>query len=1217
MMDTQRFLRRTCLLLLAAGAFFWATGQARAQNPGPNPLVDYTKPNYANSPILRKFVDSLPRLNAPNNLQQRIPVATAGVLPGFPDDAYYEIALVEYREWMHSDLPPLSPVGVSKTDPAATGGTKLRGYVQEINGVAVGEPYYLGPLIVATRYDPTKPAGVSGNGKPIRIKFTNRLPAGSGGDLFIPVDDTIMGAGMGPNGMDMFKQNRATLHLHGGFNPWISDGTPHQWTVPAAEYATTPYPRGVSTQDVPDMIPAGLTRSPDGVMTFYYPNQQSARLMFYHDHAYGITRLNVYAGEAAGYLLTDATEQGLIAAGGALDGMSYGIPLVIQDKSFVNDATVPLPPGITTADPARYTSATDPLWRWGGAGNLWFPHVYMPNQWPDNPDWSGANPVGRWDWGPWFWPVFPAPDAMPEVSTVPEAFMDTPLVNGTAYPYLNVAPKAYRFRILSAGNDRFVNLQLYQADPTVTTADGRKNTEVKMVPAIPGGPWPPSWGRPDARDGGWPDPALSGPSIIQIGTEGGFLPAPVVLPNTPIDYDYDRRSVTVLNVLEHTLFLGPAERADVVIDFSQYAGQTLILYNDAPAPVPAADPRVDYYTGNPDQTDAGGAPSTKPGYGPNTRTIMQIRVALSTDPAVVSAPLSSITVLNGGVGYSASTAATIDGVPGSATVTVVNGVVTAVTPTDATALYASAPTVTITDPGFPLATPPVPGGTGAVAVAKFAVGAAYDPAPLTAALGAAFAASQAVPHVPESAYGPVYGATFPDKYAHIFDTSLTFTPIGGAGPTTVPLQPKCIHELFDTRGRMNSILGTELPFTTALIQTTIPLAYIDPPTEIAPDGQLQLWKITHNGVDTHAIHFHLVDVQVINRVGWDGMIKPPDANELGWKETVRMNPLEDIVVALRPKAPVVPWPLPDSVRLLDVTMPKGSTTGFTGVDPKTGNPMPVSNQMFNFGWEYVWHCHLLGHEENDMMRPLVLQMPHAPPAAPSLLTAVVAGTPVAPSTTLAGPPLRIDLAWQDNSTEEFGFRVERAPVTGGGAGTIGTYAAVGNAAPSPGTGGQGTFSDTTVLPGLRYAYRVVAFVANPITVADSGPSNVARITTPTAPTAPNNMKATPSKAGVVPAIVALAWNDTSNNEVGFSIERAPVTGGAIGTYARIATVAQNVKKFDDTTVAPTTAYSYRIRSFNQAAFSLYATAATATTLGPPPAAKVRAFMTDGNRGSSK
>ncbi len=47
-----------------------------------------------------------------------------------------------------------------------------------------------------------------------------------------------------------------------------------------------------------------------------------------------------------------------------------------------------------------------------------------------------------------------------------------------------MAPEAYRFQILSAGNDRSWNLQFYVADPTVTTPDGRLNTEVKMVPAI-------------------------------------------------------------------------------------------------------------------------------------------------------------------------------------------------------------------------------------------------------------------------------------------------------------------------------------------------------------------------------------------------------------------------------------------------------------------------------------------------------------------------------------------------------------------------------------------------------------------------------------------------------------------------------------------------------------------------------------------------------------
>ena len=154
-----------------------------------------------------------------------------------------------------------------------------------------------------------------------------------------------MGAGMGPGGVGAYGQNRATLHLHGGLTPWISDGTPHQWTVPIGDGNI--YQKGVSTRDVPDMAASG-----QGSMTFYYTNQQSNRLMFYHDHAPGITRLNVYAGEAAGYLLVDPYQEDLIngtnntginptSAKAIPDqadlGPLYkcGVPLIIQDKTFV------------------------------------------------------------------------------------------------------------------------------------------------------------------------------------------------------------------------------------------------------------------------------------------------------------------------------------------------------------------------------------------------------------------------------------------------------------------------------------------------------------------------------------------------------------------------------------------------------------------------------------------------------------------------------------------------------------------------------------------------------------------------------------------------------------------------------------------------------------------------------------------------------------------
>ena len=65
----------------------------------------------------------------------------------------------------------------------------------------------------------------------------------------------------------------------------------------------------------------------------------------------------------------------------------------------------------------------------------------------------------------------------------------------------------------------------------------------------------------------------------------------------------------------------------MIIDFTNFAGKTLILYNDSPAPVPAGDPRLDCFTDDGDQTSTGGPMNTIPGYGPNTRTIMQINVS--------------------------------------------------------------------------------------------------------------------------------------------------------------------------------------------------------------------------------------------------------------------------------------------------------------------------------------------------------------------------------------------------------------------------------------------------------------------------------------------------------------------------------------------------------------------------------------------------------------
>ena len=186
---------------------------------------------------------------------------------------------------------------------------------------------------------------------------------------------------------------------------------------------------------------------------------------------------------------------------------------------------------------------------------------------------------------------------------MPEAFLDTTIINGCCYPYLQVQRRHYRFRILNGSQARFYNLQLYYADPTAPT-------EVKMVPAdgaTYAGPYGNVTVPSDLRSGGVPDPSKAGPMITQIGTEGGFLPTPVALnnPPKPIDFDANPLSPTFGNATAYTLLLAPAERVDLIIDFTDVpAGSNLILYSDSPAPFPGGDPRNDYYTGDPDYTDA-------------------------------------------------------------------------------------------------------------------------------------------------------------------------------------------------------------------------------------------------------------------------------------------------------------------------------------------------------------------------------------------------------------------------------------------------------------------------------------------------------------------------------------------------------------------------------------------------------------------------------------
>jgi spore coat protein A, manganese oxidase len=650
---------------------------------------------FSQSNNLQKFIQPLRSVGAAG-----IPVAQKDTVnPGWwqPGVEHYTIDIGQFEDQLHPNLP--NP-------------TRLWGYGQGFSSSDPNWTKHLGGVLVARR------------GTPVQITFRNHLPP----THIIPVDTTLP-AGSPVTVGDLAK-NRTSVHLHGGFVPWTSDGGPFAWWDPSGN-------RGPSFLNV--LNPTLALNEAE----YYYPNNQGARLVWYHDHAVGITRINAYAGIASAYVITDDYEDSLILHNhlpGPLDART--IYLVFQDKIFVSN-------NIAAIDPTWPTIMPN-----SRPGDLWYAHVYEPERWELEP---GGLPL-------------------PDPSVVAEFFGDTILVNGTVYPFLEVEQRQYRFRLLNACNARFLN-------PRLVYAKVPDNTEPSQKP---------------------------GPAFMQIGTEGGFLPAPVIV-NGPA---------------QPLLLLGPAERADVIVDFRDIpAGSTLILYNDAPAPFPTGDARNDYHPTNPK------TPTSIPGYGPNTRTLLQIKVKArfgAADP-----PVSLPAVL------------------------------------------------TPTDPFLVAQTPGVP------------------------------------------------------------------TPNPG-----VSVRYLTLNETFDAFGRLIQLLGTNQPVNLSAENLLFGREYESPPTEIIPAGNTEVWEIANLTGDTHPIHFHLVNVQVLSRQrfsikayaggmpNYQGPAVAPDPNELGWKETVRMNPGEVTRVLMKFNLPTVPFTVP--------------------VSPRTG------------GNEYVWHCHILEHEEHDMMRPLIV-----------------------------------------------------------------------------------------------------------------------------------------------------------------------------------------------------------------------------------------------------
>jgi FtsP/CotA-like multicopper oxidase with cupredoxin domain len=172
--------------------------------------------------------------------------------------------------------------------------------------------------------------------------------------------------------------------------------------------------------------------------------------------------------------------------------------------------------------------------------------------------------------------------------------------------------------------------------------------------------------------------------------------------------------------------------------------------------------------------------------------------------------------------------------------------------------------------------------------------------------------------------------------------------------TGVPDRMLTLNEDFDDYGRLIQTIGTTSSQSTnnqGIKSWGLP--YLSNATENPAAGATEVWQIFNLTGDTHPIHFHLVNVQILQRqpfegdpssgLSFTGPAMPPDPNEIGWKETVRMNPGEATTVMMK-------FDLP--------TLPTAAMT--SAVSLRTG------------GHEYVWHCHILEHEEHDMMRPLIV-----------------------------------------------------------------------------------------------------------------------------------------------------------------------------------------------------------------------------------------------------
>ncbi|HEY5618818.1 MAG TPA: multicopper oxidase [Vicinamibacterales bacterium] len=364
--------------------------------------------------------------------------------------------------------------------------------------------------------------------RPVRVKWINDLVDSNGHYLphLLPVDQTLHWTN--PPGGVVARDTRPEFaftpgpytgpvplvtHVHGAVGVGDeSDGYAEAWYLPSANNI----PAGYATEGTWYDFFKGKASSKFGVAwgpgfaVFQYPNVNRASTIWYHDHALGMTRLNVYAGPAGFYIVRggpdgdDAVLDTRFGTPAVLPGPApkandkfppnktyYEIPIAIQDRSFNAD------------------------------GSLFYPDTRA--------FFDGI--VG---------PYIPDTDVSPIWN--PEFFGNMMMVNGNTWPFQRVEQRRYRFRFLNGCQSRFVILDFN---------------------------------------------AIPGAEVWQIGNEGGFLSEPV-----NITANHGNR-----------LLMGLAERADVIVDFTNVPVGSHVLGNVGPdEPFGGGVPGVDFPIADPAST---------------------------------------------------------------------------------------------------------------------------------------------------------------------------------------------------------------------------------------------------------------------------------------------------------------------------------------------------------------------------------------------------------------------------------------------------------------------------------------------------------------------------------------------------------------------------------------------------------------------------------------